>query len=90
MAPRIGYQKPALIEARFFPALQGESGKMSASDPNSAIFVNDTPKDIKDKVRVWACGWVQVWVWGWGWGWGFGCGGRDSGDSGEGLCACVC
>jgi tryptophanyl-tRNA synthetase len=51
VAPRLGYNKPALIEARFFPALQGESGKMSASDPNSAIFVNDTPKQIKDKVR---------------------------------------
>lgn len=24
---------------------------MSASDNNSAIFVNDTPKDIKKKVR---------------------------------------
>jgi tryptophanyl-tRNA synthetase len=50
VAPRLGYQKPALIEARFFPALQGESGKMSASDPNSAVFVNDTAKQIKDKV----------------------------------------
>jgi hypothetical protein len=51
VSPRIGYEKPALIESRFFPALQGESGKMSASDANSAIFVNDTPKQIKDKVR---------------------------------------
>ncbi|KAI8477493.1 MAG: hypothetical protein J3K34DRAFT_398423 [Monoraphidium minutum] len=51
VAPRIGYEKPALIESRFFPALQGESGKMSASDANSAIFVNDTPKQIKDKVN---------------------------------------
>jgi tryptophanyl-tRNA synthetase len=51
VAPRLGYQKPALIEARFFPALQGESGKMSASDPNSAVFVNDSAKQIKDKVR---------------------------------------
>lgn len=50
VAPRLGYMKPALIEARFFPALQGESGKMSASDPNSAVFVNDTAKQIKDKV----------------------------------------
>ena len=50
MAPRIGYMKPALIEARFFPALQGETGKMSASDPTSAVFVNDTEKDIKNKV----------------------------------------
>jgi tryptophanyl-tRNA synthetase len=50
VAPRLGLLKPALIEARFFPALQGESGKMSASDPNSAVFTNDTPKDIKNKV----------------------------------------
>lgn len=53
VAPRLGYQKPALIEARFFPALQGESGKMSASDPNSAVFVNDSAKQIKDKVGGW-------------------------------------
>lgn len=50
VAPRIGHLKPALIESKFFPALQGESGKMSASDTNSAIFVNDTPAQIKDKV----------------------------------------
>jgi hypothetical protein len=50
VAPRIGHQKPALIESKFFPALQGESGKMSASDTNSAIFVNDTSAQIKDKV----------------------------------------
>jgi tryptophanyl-tRNA synthetase len=31
--------------------MQGESGKMSASDTNSAIFVNDTPAQIKNKVR---------------------------------------
>lgn len=52
VAPRIGHLKPALIESKFFPALQGESGKMSASDSNSAIFVNDTPSQIKDKVRA--------------------------------------
>jgi tryptophanyl-tRNA synthetase len=56
VSPRIGYEKPALIESRFFPALQGESGKMSASDANSAIFVNDTPKQIKDKARGPAAG----------------------------------
>eukprot|EP00878_Enallax_costatus_P014267 GHUV01014923.1.p1 GENE.GHUV01014923.1~~GHUV01014923.1.p1 ORF type:complete len:214 (+),score=49.10 GHUV01014923.1:589-1230(+) len=54
VAPRLGYMKPALIEARFFPALQGESGKMSASDPNSAVFVNDTAKQIKDKINKYA------------------------------------
>lgn len=30
--------------------LQGETGKMSASDPNSAIYVTDSEKDIKNKV----------------------------------------
>ncbi|XWS52740.1 hypothetical protein CRYUN_Cryun11dG0098100 [Craigia yunnanensis] len=51
VAPRIGYHKPALIESLFFPALQGETGKMSASDPNSAIYVTDSAKDIKYKVN---------------------------------------
>lgn len=32
--------------------LQGENGKMSASDPNSAIYVTDSAKDIKNKVSV--------------------------------------
>ena len=31
-------------------SLQGETGKMSASDPNSAIYVTDSAKDIKNKV----------------------------------------
>lgn len=30
--------------------LKGETGKMSASDPNSAIYVTDSSKDIKNKV----------------------------------------
>ncbi|KAK1281027.1 hypothetical protein QJS04_geneDACA003038 [Acorus gramineus] len=54
VAPRLGYQKPALIESSFFPALQGENGKMSASDPNSAIYVTDTAKDIKTKINKYA------------------------------------
>ena len=41
VAPRIGGYKPALIESRFFPALKGESGKMSASD---ATVVPFTPR----------------------------------------------
>ncbi|GMN25943.1 hypothetical protein TIFTF001_001135 [Ficus carica] len=54
VAPRIGYNKPALIESSFFPALQGETGKMSASDPNSAIYVTDSAKDIKNKINRYA------------------------------------
>ncbi|MCO5603016.1 hypothetical protein L7F22_057158 [Adiantum nelumboides] len=35
-------------------AMEGESGKMSASDPNSAIYVTDSLKDIKNKVNKYA------------------------------------
>ena len=51
VAPRLGYQKPALLHSCFFPALQGAMTKMSSSDPNSSIFVTDTPKQIKTKVN---------------------------------------
>ncbi|XP_030627447.1 tryptophan--tRNA ligase, cytoplasmic [Chanos chanos] len=51
VAPRIGYPKPALLHSTFFPALQGAQTKMSASDPNSSIFLTDTPKQIKSKVN---------------------------------------
>ncbi|CAE7939403.1 WARS1, partial [Symbiodinium sp. KB8] len=50
VAPRIGYRKPALIHSKFFPALQGNKTKMSASNTNSAIFVTDTPKQIRKKI----------------------------------------
>ena len=52
VAPRIGYPKPALLHSIFFPALQGAQTKMSASDPNSSIFLTDTAKQVKDKVSV--------------------------------------
>ncbi|KAL7861765.1 hypothetical protein SRHO_G00132060 [Serrasalmus rhombeus] len=51
VAPRIGYLKPALLHSTFFPALQGAQTKMSASDPNSSIFLTDTPKQIKNKIN---------------------------------------
>jgi len=50
VAPRLGLPKPALIHSKFFPALQGHNTKMSASDENSAIYLTDTPKEIKDKI----------------------------------------
>nr|XP_021148057.1 tryptophan--tRNA ligase, cytoplasmic isoform X3 [Columba livia] len=51
VAPRIGLPKPALMHSVFFPALQGAQTKMSASDPNSSIFLTDTPKQIKTKIN---------------------------------------
>ena len=46
VAPRLGYAKPALLHAMFFPALQGPGSKMSASIDSSAIFMADTPKQM--------------------------------------------
>ena len=43
--------KPALIHSKFLTALQGAGGKMSSSNPNSAIFMTDTPKQIKNKMN---------------------------------------
>ncbi len=49
VAPKLGYYKPAQIHSTFMPGLL-EGGKMSASDPNSAIFTTDTPEQIEKKV----------------------------------------
>lgn len=49
VAPRLGFLKPALLHSKFFPALQG-GDKMSASDPNSAIYLTDTYEEIRTKI----------------------------------------
>ncbi|KAF6201091.1 hypothetical protein GE061_005538 [Apolygus lucorum] len=54
VAPRLGFPKPALLHSTFIPALQGANTKMSASDNNTAIFLTDTPKQIKTKVNKYA------------------------------------
>ncbi|KAI5779742.1 hypothetical protein EDC01DRAFT_292853 [Geopyxis carbonaria] len=54
VAQRLKYQKPALIHAQFFPALGGPGSKMSASIDTSAIFMNDTPNQIKKKINKYA------------------------------------
>ncbi|RAH40634.1 tryptophan--tRNA ligase WRS1 [Aspergillus brunneoviolaceus CBS 621.78] len=52
--------KPALIHSKFLTALQGAGGKMSASEPNSAIFMTDTAKQIKTKINKYAFSGGQV------------------------------
>ena len=51
VAVKLKYPKPALLHAKFFPALQGPQTKMSASDVNSSIYMNDTPAQIKNKIN---------------------------------------
>lgn len=51
VAAKLKYPKPALIHSKFFPALQGPGSKMSASNPNSAIYITDTAGQIKNKIN---------------------------------------
>ncbi|KAJ7491228.1 hypothetical protein FB451DRAFT_1552724 [Mycena latifolia] len=51
VAQKLKYPKPTLLHAKFFPALQGPQTKMSASDPNSSIYMSDKPAQIKNKVN---------------------------------------
>jgi len=46
--------KPALIHSKFLTALQGAGGKMSASDPTSAIFMSDAKAEVKKKINKYA------------------------------------
>ncbi|KAE8358841.1 hypothetical protein BDV27DRAFT_169132 [Aspergillus caelatus] len=52
--------KPALIHSKFLTALQGPGGKMSSSNPNSAIFMSDTPEQIKANINKYAFSGGQV------------------------------
>ena len=49
-APRLGLPKPSLIHTVFLPSLKGSESKMSASDPDSGIWLNDTDNQIKKKI----------------------------------------
>jgi tryptophanyl-tRNA synthetase len=49
IASKLGYFKPAQIHNRFLPGL-GIGGKMSASEPDTAIFTTDPPETVKRKV----------------------------------------
>ncbi|MCX8158084.1 MAG: tryptophan--tRNA ligase [Candidatus Diapherotrites archaeon] len=49
VADKLNYPKPAQIHCMFLPGL-GEEGKMSASDPDSAIFTTDSEKDVDKKI----------------------------------------
>lgn len=51
--PKLGYYKPSAIISKFLPDMKG-SGKMSSSDPNSGIFLDDTPKVVRRKLMKYA------------------------------------
>jgi tryptophanyl-tRNA synthetase len=51
VAQKLKYPKPSLLHSKFFPALQGPQTKMSSSDVNSGIFMNDKLSQIKNKIN---------------------------------------
>jgi len=48
IASRFNYNKPAILHSKFLPGINGE--KMSKSK-NNAIFLNDSPEEIKKKIN---------------------------------------
>uniref|UniRef100_A0A7S3JMP3 Tryptophan--tRNA ligase, cytoplasmic n=1 Tax=Euplotes harpa TaxID=151035 RepID=A0A7S3JMP3_9SPIT len=51
IAKKLKYEKPACIHSKFFPAITGLHGKMAASDTSTTIFLSDTPKQIRNKIK---------------------------------------
>ncbi len=54
--PKIGFPKPASIQCRFLPGLQGleQQGKMSSSDVSTAIYTTDNEKTVRKKINKYA------------------------------------
>ncbi|HXQ93104.1 MAG TPA: tryptophan--tRNA ligase [Nitrososphaerales archaeon] len=51
VAPKLGFYKPAQMHSKFMPGL-GQGGKMSASQPETAIFTTDSEKTVQEKVML--------------------------------------
>jgi tryptophanyl-tRNA synthetase len=50
-AEKLKYKKPSIIHSTFLPSLAGPGSKMSASNLASAVYLTDTPNQIKKKVN---------------------------------------
>ncbi len=53
--------KPVILSHKMMPGLLEGQEKMSKSDPNSAIFMEDTEQEVKTKIKRAFCP-PQVWV----------------------------
>ncbi|BDC19465.1 tryptophan--tRNA ligase [Acidianus sp. HS-5] len=54
IAESLGYYKAAQIQSKFLPPLTGPEGKMSSSNPESAIYLTDDPKTVERKIMKYA------------------------------------
>jgi len=52
--PKLGYYKPASIQWMMIPPLQGVQGKMQSHNSDAAIFLSDTPEQVKKKINKYA------------------------------------
>lgn len=50
VAPRLGYPKPGAIHSRLLSGLLTIGGKMSASEPETAILLTDSEEKVKGKI----------------------------------------
>ena len=50
VAEGLGFYKAAAIHSKFLPPLTGPVGKMSASQPESAIYLHEDEKTVKKKI----------------------------------------
>ncbi len=49
VAPKLGFYKPAQVHGKLLPGL-AQGGKMSSSQPESAVFTSDSPEEVERKV----------------------------------------
>lgn len=54
VAAKLKYPRPCLMYTKFLPSLQGADSKMSASNKKTAIYLDDTPSQIKNKINKFA------------------------------------
>lgn len=60
IAESLEYYKTAAIHSKFLPPLTGVEGKMSASISETAIYLSDDPKTVKNKIMKYAFSGGQV------------------------------
>lgn len=53
--PSIGYEKPVCVHTPLLSSLQGQQKKMSSSNPETIIAVNESPPEIKKKISKAFC-----------------------------------
>lgn len=50
VAEQLGYFKTSAIHSKFLMPLSGPEGKMSASRPETAVYLSDKPQDVRRKI----------------------------------------